>query len=177
MLLDDLRLEGPVPIPRRLQSDLAKGSFDCLGRFAVARVAAVVPAGIVLIVADMLGHLRGHRPFQQLLGQLLQQPVFTDQILRLFVVLQQVINQLVINAFVFGHLFSCPPYTGWHSMTIYTKLFTPSEGRHFPHLRRHSVSSSLRHQVSSSCLLLAPSPRHPVAPRRSSTPCPRAPAC
>ena len=62
----------------------------------------------MLFIADVLGHLRDHRPLQKLLGQLLQEPVFADQILGLFVVLQPVVNQLIVDAFVFGHLFSLP---------------------------------------------------------------------
>jgi len=100
MLLDDLRLKGPVSIPRRLQRQLPKRSFDRLGRLAVTRVAAVVPGRVVLIVADVLSHLRGHCSLQQLLRQLLQQPVFANQVLGLFVVLQQIVYQLV----VYGHL-------------------------------------------------------------------------
>ena len=46
--------------------------------------------------------LCGHRPLQQLLRQLLQQPVLADQVFGLFVVLQQIVNELV----VYGHLFS-----------------------------------------------------------------------
>jgi hypothetical protein len=60
----------------------------------------------------VLAHLRRHRPLQQLLRQLLQQPVLADQIFRLLVALQQVVNQLVVDAFVFGHLFSSPTLTG-----------------------------------------------------------------
>ena len=103
MLLDDLRLEGPVTIPRHLDRHRAKAAFERLRRLAVARVAALVPGRVVLLIADVLGQLRGHRPLQQLLRQLLQQPVLADDVLRLFVVFQQIVNELV----VYGHLFSC----------------------------------------------------------------------
>src|SRR5882724_6373960 len=59
-------------------------------------------ARVVLLIAHVLGQFRGHRPLQQPLRQLLQQPVLAYQIFRLFVVLQQIVYQLI----VYGHLFS-----------------------------------------------------------------------
>ena len=60
------------------------------------------------LVTHVLSQLRGHRSLQQLLGQLLQKPVLANQILGLLVVFQQVVNQLIVDTFVFGHLFSLP---------------------------------------------------------------------
>ena len=102
MLLDDLRLEGPVAIPRHLDRHRPEAPFERLRRLPVARVAAVVPGCFMLLIADVLGQFRGHRPLQQPLRQLLQQPVLADQVFGLLVVLQQIVNQLV----VYGHLFS-----------------------------------------------------------------------
>jgi hypothetical protein len=68
----DFRLVAAVAIPRRLQRDLSKIAFQRLGRRAIARVAAVVARRIVLLIAQMIGHLGLHGPLQQGFGQLLQ---------------------------------------------------------------------------------------------------------
>src|SRR5215204_6531929 len=102
MFLDDLWLESPVTISWYFERHGAKAPFERLGRLAIARVAALVTGCLVLLVTDVLGQLCGHRPLQQLLRQLLQQAVLANDVLRLFVVFQQIVNQLV----VYGHLFS-----------------------------------------------------------------------
>src|SRR5438067_3913776 len=123
MLLDDLRLEGPVAIPWHFDRHRPKASLEGLGRLPIARVAALVTGRLVLLVADMLGQLRRHRPLQQLLRQLLQQAVLANDVFGLFVVFQQIVNELV----VYGHLSPSPNLNRLScSMTIYTKLFIPS---------------------------------------------------
>jgi hypothetical protein len=55
----------------------------------------------------VLRHLRRHRSLEQPPRQLCQQPLLPDQILRLPVILQQIVNDLVFDLFFFhGHLFS-----------------------------------------------------------------------
>jgi hypothetical protein len=41
----------------------------------------------MLVIAEMVGHLRFHGPFHESLGQLLQKPALADEILGLLVVL------------------------------------------------------------------------------------------
>jgi len=50
---------------------------------------------LVLVVTEVLGHLRIQRPLHQQLGQLLEQAVLADQVFRLLVVGQQAAEQLV----------------------------------------------------------------------------------
>src|ERR1019366_1052643 len=85
---DDLRLVTAVAIPRGLQRHLPEIALERLGGSAIDRVAAVITGRIVLLVAEMVGHLNLHRAFQQRLGQLLQQTVFPYDVFWLLVVRQ-----------------------------------------------------------------------------------------
>jgi hypothetical protein len=58
MFLNDLRLEGPVAIPRYLDRHRAKAALERLRRLAVARVAALVPGRVVLLVTDIIREVR-----------------------------------------------------------------------------------------------------------------------
>src|SRR5947209_2138344 len=89
MFADNLRLERAVAVPRRLQFDLAEISLQLLLALPIARVAAVMTRRIVLLIAEMLGHLRLHGTLQQGLCQLLQQPIFASYVLRSPAVIRQ----------------------------------------------------------------------------------------
>jgi hypothetical protein len=76
----DLRLERAGPIPRHVDLDWA----GVLGqhRFRPGAVADIARSGtsrIVLLIAQVLGHLLAQRGLEHRLGQLLEQPVRTSQ--------------------------------------------------------------------------------------------------
>src|SRR5262249_21988765 len=66
----------------------------------------------------MIGHLGLKCPFQNGLGQLLEQTVFPDDILGLLVVTEQLIDHLLVDCH--GSFHFLPP------IAVYTVLFTPS---------------------------------------------------
>lgn len=57
---------------------------------------------LVLVVPQMFRHLGFEGTFDQSLGQLLEKPVFSDKVFRLFVIRQQAVYQFV----VYGHFSS-----------------------------------------------------------------------
>jgi hypothetical protein len=61
----------------------------------------------MLVVAKMMGQFAVERAFDQGFGQLLEQTVLTEQVVRLFVILQQLIEQ-----------FGCE----WHNLSILSRL-------------------------------------------------------
>src|SRR5215813_14726958 len=66
----------------------------------------MVPARIVLFIAQILAHLGFQRPLQHRLGQLFEQPVFSDDLLGALIVLQQLIDQRLVDShesFSFSH--------------------------------------------------------------------------
>src|ERR1019366_5080887 len=92
--------------------------LQCLLAVSVARVAPVVTRRVVLLVAQMIGHLGLQGPLQDGLGQFLEQAVFPDDILGLLVVAEQLVDQLLVDCH--GTSYFLPP------MVVYTVLFTPS---------------------------------------------------
>ena len=88
-----------VPLRSRGVSSgsLAEIAFQGLGCLAVARVAAVVAGLVVLLIAEMVGHLGLHGPLQQRLGELLQQPVFANDVFGLLVVRQQFVDEVEVD--------------------------------------------------------------------------------
>ncbi len=62
---------------------------------AIACVASLVGDQLVLAVTQVVRHLGLQCPLDQGLGQLLQEAVLAYQVLRLFVVRQQCVNQVV----------------------------------------------------------------------------------
>src|SRR6202008_2559814 len=70
-LLNDLRLEAAVGVPRHVDSAGPDLSEHRLGPSAVAGVAAAPPSRVVLVIAQMLGHLRVQRGLEHILGQLI----------------------------------------------------------------------------------------------------------
>lgn len=79
-LPDDLRLEGPVPIPRDIQLDRPDLRHHRLGSGAIARVLAVPADRVVLVVTQVLDHLALEHCFQDVLGQTTEQATRPDQI-------------------------------------------------------------------------------------------------
>src|SRR5688572_17687367 len=119
MLRHDLRLERAAAVPRRLKLHLAEVALQLLLRRAVPAVAAVVAGRVVPAVPKVLIELGIHRPLEQRLRELLQQPVFANNLLRLLVVAQQLIDQLWIDAHRVLHSVSM-------ENIVYTICFTPS---------------------------------------------------
>ena len=71
-LLDDLRIERAVGVPGHLDLDRPDLGEHRLGPGAVARVAAATAGRVVLVIAQVLGHLRVQRGLQHVLGQLVE---------------------------------------------------------------------------------------------------------
>src|SRR3989442_1619370 len=55
MLLDDLRLKGPVSIPRHFDGHRPEAPLERLPRLAIARVTTLIAGRVMLLVTDMLG--------------------------------------------------------------------------------------------------------------------------
>src|ERR1041384_7210296 len=105
----DLRFERPIAIPRRLERQLAEVAFQGFGSLAVTRVAAVVAGLVVFRIAEMIGHLGLHGPLQQRFRELLQQPVFANDVFGLLVVRQQFVNEVEVD----GHRISLVSFFRW----------------------------------------------------------------
>jgi hypothetical protein len=56
---------------------------------------ALVGDGLVLVVPKVLGHLGLEGSFDQSFSQLLEKPVFSDEVFRLFVIHQQAVYQFI----------------------------------------------------------------------------------
>jgi len=95
VLGNQLWLEATVPITRDLDRQLAELALEGLAAAPVARVAGHVGDRFVLVVTEVLGHLRIQRPLDQPFGQLFEQAVLADQVFGLLVVGQQAAKQLV----------------------------------------------------------------------------------
>src|SRR3982750_4718742 len=122
----DLRLETGMAIARHREVDFAKVAFELLFARAIAAVTAAIARRIVFLVAQVGGPLGFHRPLDQSLGQLLEQPVFAHDIFRLLVVGEQLVEDLFVN---FHWFFSVSLSS--QRKTVYTILFKPSP-RHAP---------------------------------------------
>jgi len=88
----DLRFEGGLAVAGRLQLQLAEVAVQVFAAFSVARVAPMVAGRVVLLVAQMIGHLGFQGPLQEGFGQLLEQAVLPDDILGFLVVGEQLID-------------------------------------------------------------------------------------
>lgn len=80
LILDQLRLKRPVPITGHLDVHRSHIGQHLLGPGAVAGVGSVSAGRLVLVVAEMLRHLRLETGLQHVLGQAAQQPTWPDQI-------------------------------------------------------------------------------------------------
>jgi len=89
---------------RNLYRQFAKLALQRLTALAVAGVACGVLDGFVLAVAKVIGHLGFQRLLDQQLGELLEQPIFANQVFRLSVISQQAVQQLLGYGFLrYGH--------------------------------------------------------------------------
>ena len=91
----DLRLEAALPVARHLDRHLAEVTLQHLAALAVAGVALGVADRVVLLMAQVLGHLGFQRPLHQQFGQLLEQAVLADQVFGLLVVGHQAGQQFL----------------------------------------------------------------------------------
>ena len=97
VLGDDLRLEGGVAVARHGNGEGAEVAFEGLGGLAVAGVAAFVAFGVVLGVAEVMGEFGLHGAFEQGFGELLEQAIFAEHVVGLFIVLEQFVNQIDVD--------------------------------------------------------------------------------
>jgi hypothetical protein len=97
-LLDDLRLEGAVPVAGHGYLHRSHVGQHGLGAFAVAGVTAILARRIMLVIAEVIADLTFERGLQQPLGQLLQQPALTGQPQALGLSpAHQLVDQLVVH--------------------------------------------------------------------------------
>jgi hypothetical protein len=93
--LDDLRVEAAVGVAGHLDLDRPDLGEYRLGAGSVAGVATTAAGRVVLVIAQVLGHLRVQCSLEHVLGQLVEQPVRADQLDALFLRLsQQSLSQL-----------------------------------------------------------------------------------
>jgi hypothetical protein len=111
--------ERGLAVARSLQLQLAELALQGFWAFPVARVASVVARRVVLLVAQMIGHLGLQGPLQYGFGQVLEQSVLPDDILRVSCSWSAGWS-INFMSMVMGLLFST-------SQTVYTVLFTPSQ--------------------------------------------------
>jgi hypothetical protein len=97
-----LRLKAAVSIAGYVDGQFAKLAFERLLALAVSGVALGVGDGFILTVTKVLGHLGFKGSFDQPFGELLEKPVFSNQVFRLFVIRQQAVYQVV----AYGHFSS-----------------------------------------------------------------------
>jgi hypothetical protein len=88
----NLRLERAGAIAGNFNLQFPKLAFDLLATRPVARVPAVIPGGIVLLIAQMMGELDVHGSLQHSLHEPLQQSVFADDVFWLLIILQQLVD-------------------------------------------------------------------------------------
>lgn len=101
-LANDLRIERPVPIPRDLDLDRTDLGEHRLRAFPVARV--LTGRGRVLLVAEVLGHLRLERCLQHGLREPAQQASRPDEADTLFLRLRkQLLGDLLLIDDLPGH--------------------------------------------------------------------------
>jgi hypothetical protein len=92
MFGQDLRLESADAVPWNFDFQLPKVPFDRLATGPVARIPAIVAGRIVLLVPQMMGQLGVQGPLQHSLDEPLQQSVFADDVFRLLITLQPLVD-------------------------------------------------------------------------------------
>lgn len=98
--LDDLRVEAAVGVTGHLDLDGPDLGEHRLGPGAVSGIAAATARWVMLVITQVLGHLRVQRGLKHVLGQLIEQPVGADQFDSLFLRLrQQLLSQLPLIQF------------------------------------------------------------------------------
>ena len=98
----DLRLKTAVSVAGNLDGQFAKFALERLLALAVSGVALGVGDGLVLAVPKVLSHLGFKGTLDQSFGQLLEKPVFSNEVFRFFVIRQQAVYQFV----AYGHFSS-----------------------------------------------------------------------
>src|ERR1700693_5545855 len=68
----DLRLEGPVAVPRNLDHGLPEIALQRLRACSIARVATALASRVALLIPQVVGQLGVHRTLHQSLRQLFQ---------------------------------------------------------------------------------------------------------
>ena len=94
-LRHDLRLEAALPVPRRLDPHRPVIGPQRLRRRPVAGVPRPARRRLAALVAEVIGQLGVHRPLDQPLGQLREQPAGPDDLLLRPSAGEQLIDQLV----------------------------------------------------------------------------------
>src|SRR5262249_27848943 len=79
-LLDDLRLEACLPIPRHLDLDRTDIGQHGLGPHPLPAVAPAGARRVVLLIAEVVGDLALQGGLQHPFGQLLEQPALAGQL-------------------------------------------------------------------------------------------------
>src|SRR5262249_10635737 len=103
-LFAELRLQLSLAVPRHPDRDLSLLALERLTRLAVARVAGVLSFRRVLLVAEMMRQLSVLDPFDERLGELLEQTALTEQVFGFLIVFQKLIE----DVFRDGHNGSFP---------------------------------------------------------------------
>src|SRR5207247_10671290 len=107
-LLDDLRLKAAVSIAGRLDLDLPVLADQRLRTRAVALVAGAPGRLPMRLVADVVGQLDLHRPLDQPLGQLRQQPTGPGDLLLGARAGEQLVAHLIAEPSIRWHPESLP---------------------------------------------------------------------
>lgn len=85
LLWTDLRPKDSIAVKRDVDGQLSKVAFERLFAFAVRGNASGVGHAGFLGVTQVLGHLGLQGKLAQALGELLEQVVYSDEVLRLFI--------------------------------------------------------------------------------------------
>jgi hypothetical protein len=89
------RVAEYLAITRNFDGPFAKLAFERFLALAVSGVVFGVGNGFILIVTKVLSHLGFNGTFDQSFGELLEKPVFSNEVFRLFVIRQQAVYQFV----------------------------------------------------------------------------------
>jgi hypothetical protein len=85
LLWPDLKPKGGIAVKRDVDGQLSKVAFERMFAFAVGGGASGVGHAGLLGMTQVLGHIGLQGKLAQALGQLLEQVVYFDEVLRLFV--------------------------------------------------------------------------------------------
>ena len=91
----DLRLKAAIAISGDVDGQLAKLALERFLALAVSGVSPGVGNWLVLAVPKVLSHLGFKGTLDQSFGQLLEKPVFSNEVFRFFVIRQQAVYQFV----------------------------------------------------------------------------------
>ena len=123
-LFDDLRLKGPVAVTGSVDLDLAVLGDQRLGRCAIALIGRPARRLAVRLVANVVGQLDLHRPLDQPLGQLGEQPTGPGDLLLGARAGQQLVDHLIADPPIRRHP-ETPPQPAAASRTINGPVHQP----------------------------------------------------